>query len=47
LSFRLRCMRVPPPDPQYVNAHHNQSGPGDSFLEHMHWAGVGVTLKKR
>jgi caffeoyl-CoA O-methyltransferase len=39
-------MRVPPPDPQYVNAITTNPDLETVFLN-MHSAGIGVTLKKR
>jgi caffeoyl-CoA O-methyltransferase len=39
-------MRVPPPDPQYVNAVTTNPELETVFLN-MHSAGIGVTLKKR
>ena len=39
-------MRVPPPDPQYVNAITTNPALETVFLN-MHSAGIGVTLKKR
>jgi caffeoyl-CoA O-methyltransferase len=39
-------MRVPPPDPQYVNAITTNPDLETVFLN-MHSAGIAVTLKKR
>jgi caffeoyl-CoA O-methyltransferase len=39
-------MRVPPPDPEYVNAITTNPDLETVFLN-MHSAGIGVTLKKR
>jgi len=39
-------MRVPPPDPKYVNAITANPELETVFLN-MHSAGIGVTLKKR